>query len=150
MPDASRDQYSAKSGAGKAGAAHTPGPWRWEINLKAKQLQLCGGDPKGGFGAYDHTVMDFVRWGMSGAQPRFLDAEATLLTEASTFATEVEGREHHAAWFQTLSHPDARLIAAAPCLLEALKYVLSAHGEQLHDAFDQAHKAILRAQGAEQ
>lgn len=103
--------------------AHTPGPWRWEINLSSRQLQLCGGDPKGGFGAYDHTVMDFVRWGMSGAQPRFLDAKKTLLTEASTYAEVVEGREHHKAWFQTLSHPDARLIAASPCLFKACKEI---------------------------
>jgi hypothetical protein len=42
---------------------------------------------------------------------------------------------------------NARLIAAAPDLLEALKFVLSAHGEQLHDAFDDAHKAITKAEG---
>ena len=40
----------------------------------------------------------------------------------------------------------ARLIAAAPDLLEALKYVMSAQGEQLHDAFDQAHRAIAKAE----
>lgn len=42
----------------------------------------------------------------------------------------------------------ARLIAAAPDLLEALQYVMSAHGEQLTDAFAQAHKAIAKATGA--
>jgi len=42
---------------------------------------------------------------------------------------------------------NARLIAAAPDLLEALQYVMSAHGEQLTDAFDQAHKAIAKATG---
>lgn len=35
-------------------------------------------------------------------------------------------------------------------LLEALQYVLSAHGEQLTDAFEQAHKAIAKATGAPQ
>ena len=40
---------------------------------------------------------------------------------------------------------NARLIAAAPVLLEALQYVLSAHGEQLHDAFEAAHAAIAKA-----
>jgi len=122
MSNASPDNVAPDCDKAKA-AAHTPGPWRWEINLTARQIQLCGGDPKAGFGAYDHTVMDFVRWGMSGAQPRFLDSKATLLTEASTYAEVVEGREHHKSWFQTLSHPDARLIAAAPDLLEALKAV---------------------------
>jgi hypothetical protein len=33
-------------------------------------------------------------------------------------------------------------------LLEALEYVMSAHGEQLTDAFDAAHKAIAKAKGA--
>lgn len=28
------------------------------------------------------------------------------------FAQEVEGREHHASWYQTLQHPDAEFIAA--------------------------------------
>ena len=42
---------------------------------------------------------------------------------------------------------NARLIAAAPDLLAALQYVLSAHGEQLHDAFDQARAAIAAAEG---
>lgn len=44
---------------------------------------------------------------------------------------------------------NARLMAAAPDLLEALQWVLSAHGEQLHDAFDAAHKAIAKATGLE-
>jgi hypothetical protein len=43
----------------------------------------------------------------------------------------------------------ARLISAAPDMLEALKYLMSAHGEQLHDAFDEAHKAIAKAEGNE-
>ena len=42
---------------------------------------------------------------------------------------------------------NARLIAAAPDLLAALQFVMSAHGEQLHDAFDDAHKAIAKATG---
>lgn len=42
---------------------------------------------------------------------------------------------------------NARLIAAAPELLDALKGVLTAHGEQLHDAFDAAWKAIAKAEG---
>ncbi len=44
----------------------------------------------------------------------------------------------------------ALLCVAAPDLLEALQYVLSAHGEQLTDAFDQAHKAIAKAEGRDE
>ena len=42
---------------------------------------------------------------------------------------------------------NARLIAAAPEMLEALKYVLTAHGEQLHDAFGMARYVIKKAEG---
>ena len=100
----------------------TPGPWRWEINLKSRQLQLCGGRP-----LYELTVMDFKRWGMRGAQPRFLTDVGTggmMLSEAEHFATVVPGREHHSEWFQTLNNPNARLISAAPDMAEALDRLL--------------------------
>jgi hypothetical protein len=42
---------------------------------------------------------------------------------------------------------NGRLIAAAPDLLEAVEYLLSAHGEQIHDACDMAHKAVAKARG---
>src|SRR5690349_20080023 len=91
---------------------YTPAPWRWEINLAHKTLNLCGGKP-----TYDKTVMDFTRWGMGGAAPRFNSCEGegfNFMERAEVFASTVEGREHHKSWFQTLSHPDAKLIAAAP------------------------------------
>ena len=101
-------------------SAHTPGPWRWEVNLKSKQIQLCGGRPQ-----FDLTVVDFTRWGMGGARPRFLEPSASLglmlLQDAEKYAVVVPGREHHKEWFQGLKHPDANLIEAAPNLLAALK-----------------------------
>ena len=42
---------------------------------------------------------------------------------------------------------NARLIAAAPDLLEALQHLLVAHGEQLDYAFQQAQEAIAKATG---
>jgi len=42
---------------------------------------------------------------------------------------------------------DARLIAAAPDLLEALQHLMVAHGEQLDYAFQQAQDAIAKATG---
>ena len=46
-----------------------------------------------------------------------------------------------------IDEANARLIAAAPELLEALRFVLTAHGEQLHDAFAMANAAIAKATG---
>jgi hypothetical protein len=43
---------------------------------------------------------------------------------------------------------DARLIAAAPDLLEALQHLMVAHGEQLDYAFQQAQAAIAKATNA--
>lgn len=43
---------------------------------------------------------------------------------------------------------DAYLIASAPDLLAALKFVLSAHGEQLNAAFAQAQAAIAKAENS--
>ena len=42
---------------------------------------------------------------------------------------------------------NARLISAAPELLEALKFLMTAHGEQLDLAFEQAQSAIAKAEG---
>lgn len=104
----------------------TPGPWRWEINEKHKVINLCGGKPK-----YDMTVMDFVRYGMSGAAPRFIDgSELNLLTRAERFSYVIEGREHHKDWFQGINHPDAHLIAAAPDMYAALLSLSKGEGLQ--------------------
>ncbi len=94
---------------------HTKGPWRWELNLKRKHVALYGGFPK-----FDLTVMDFHRWGMSGAQPRFgatASPHLGMMGYARDFAEIAVGREHHSDWFQLVDHPDADLIASAPSLL---------------------------------
>ncbi|OBU86696.1 hypothetical protein MY55_07610 [Chromobacterium subtsugae] len=104
---------------------HTPGPWRWEFNGKSKSIQLVGGRPQ-----FDKTVMDFERWGMSGACPRFNEKisgdELNIMTRVSDrndWIAPFEGRVHHVDWCADVVHPDARLIAAAPVLLAALEAV---------------------------
>jgi len=95
----------------------TPAPWRWELNEKSKDIKICGGKPM-----YDATVMDFVRYGMGGAAPRFqveIAPDISILERSEVFGIEVKGREHHAKWFKTIDHPDANLISAAPDLLQA-------------------------------
>lgn len=133
---------------------YTPGPWRWEINLINKHLNLVGGKIP-----YDLYVMDFVRWGMGGAIPRFnvdYTGGLNIMTKADEMATIIPERRHHANWFQTISHPDAQLIAAAPDLLEALQEILKYHsdkptglveGHKLDGtpAFSKARSAIYKA-----
>lgn len=110
--EAGADEWSALE---KLAELATPGPWRWEVSLKAKAVALCGGPPKSGFGAFDHDVMTFRRWGMSGAAPVFWRWEGNLghPIRADEAAVPVEGRDHHAAWFRTIDDPNAAFIAAA-------------------------------------
>ena len=95
----------------------TCAPWRWELNENSKDVILCGGKP-----TYDSTVMDFVRYGMGGAAPRFKIEVAPalgIMQRCELFGVEVKGREHHSKWFKAIDHPDANLISAAPDLLQA-------------------------------
>lgn len=92
---------------------HTQAPWRWELNPKAHSIRLQG---------RGQMVMDFVRWGMDRATPRFI--RDGLMFRADEFGAPIPGQEHHAAWDQIINHADARLIAAAPRLLEACGSVL--------------------------
>lgn len=110
-----------------SGAKFTPGPWRWELNTTSKVIQLCGGRPQ-----FDKTVMDFTRWGMGRAAPRFQGPTEPhrLMTRAEHFGVVVAGREHHRSWFQGIDQPDANLIAAAPELYEALE---AAEKQLVHD-----------------
>lgn len=124
---------------------HTPGPWRWEYNAEHKSVHLVGGKPK-----YDLTVMDFARWGMGGAVPRFRDTSLDgmnlmdRLCDKQDWIATAPGREHHKNWFRLVTHPDARLMASAPDLLEALKelrYACTDKAEAMADA------AIAKATG---
>ncbi len=101
---------------------HTEGPWRWEISMQSKVLHLVGGRPQ-----YDLTIIDFDRWGMSRATMSLRDTAVDgmnlmhKLHERPDWIEPFPGREHHKSWCQNVIHPDARLIAAAPTLLAALK-----------------------------
>lgn len=106
--------------------AYTPGPWRWEMNLKSKVLHLVGGDTR-----YDLTIMDFSRWGLGGAVASLRDPTVDgmnlmhRLCDRKDWIAPFQGREHHADWCSDVTHPDMRLIAAAPDLYAALEALLS-------------------------
>lgn len=78
---------------------HTEGPWEWS----------SFGDNRPALVTPDRgrlIVMDFVRLGMNGAEPRFAEREGNKGGRLIKGMTIEEIR----------AHPDARLIAAAPTL----------------------------------
>lgn len=84
----------------------TPGPWYWHVDQSGR-VSLRTPD-RGNL-----IVMDLCRKGMQGAEPRF--AHWTGLFQG-------EPRERKGGVLEVgLEHPDARLIAAAPCLLAELQ-----------------------------
>lgn len=103
---------------------HTPGPWRWEFNRKHKVLHLVGGRPQ-----YDLSIMGFDRWGMGGAVATLRDTSEDgmnimhRLCDRPDWIAPFPGRSHHADWCADVTHPDMRLMAAAPELLAAMKDV---------------------------
>ena len=68
-----------------------------------------------------------------------------LMDRCTKWSTKVPGREHHAAWFKAIDHPDMRLIEAAPDLLASLIELepYMHEGEKLQ----RARAAIRKAKG---
>lgn len=103
---------------------HTPGPWRWEINEKHKTVHLVGGVPQ-----FDLTIIEPTRWGMHKASLMIRDTAhdgmniMNKLHERRDWIAPFPGRHHHANWCADVVHPDMRLIAAAPELLDALQLI---------------------------
>lgn len=105
----------------------TPGPWGWFGNASYRPSVYLATRHSG-----RRYVMDFVRWGMQGAQPRFQPARFGMVDAKDLIQFEVGDqsvRGIDAAKADTsvyrldvrgIDAPDARLIAAAPELLDAL------------------------------
>jgi len=94
---------------------HTPGPWEWDLRPGTHSVSLM---------SRRFLVMDFVRWGMGSAAPRFRN-EKCLMVRAEALGLPIPGREHH-EWAKRIVHPDAQLIAAAPDLLAACEALMAA------------------------
>lgn len=133
-------------------SAQTPGPWRWVVNPKNKEVDLSRGQ-------YGESVLRFARWGMNGATPLFRDNG--VLKRAEEVSRPEPGREHHAEWWRIVDHPDANLIASAPDLLGALEQIegrCARISEETLEVFQlrhelrevrlAAHSAIAVARGA--
>lgn len=109
---------------------HTPGPWRWEVNMQSKSLHLVGGKPQ-----YDLTIIEPTRWGMDGATLLIRDTAYDgmnimhKLHERPDWWGPFPGRNHHASWCAAVLHPDMRLIEAAPALLAACEAAWNCIGE---------------------
>lgn len=134
-----------------AASNHTPGPWQWMGNVDNKSIYLAA--PANGI----DKVMDFVRFGMQGAQPRFSDAGLMWpSSNAVRFAVcpEAMSRDDERVYRGDVSgidHPDARLIAAAPELLQVCEDV--AQGDFRKDPelssaiWEAAIAAVAKARG---
>lgn len=144
-----------------ADAKHTPGPWKWFGNANSNHVYL----------ATTHSgrryVMDFVRWGMRGAQPRFQPERGGMVDAKDLLQFEVgeqsivgmdEAKKDGSVYrydVRGINCADARLIAAAPDLLEALKDLIddlearSKNGvvDCSHGIYCDARQAIAKAEG---
>lgn len=139
-------------------AQHTPGPWAWFGNAGSQSLYL----------ATEHSgrryVMGFKRWGMSGGQPQFqpegrglVDASKLLMFEVGNRSVRgVEEAKADTSVYRLdirgIDCADARLIAAAPELLEALDWLMAALRSGTLSTtpglYEKADAAIAKATGA--
>jgi hypothetical protein len=107
-----------REGAALSAPKHTPGPWAWFGNTKHHTLYLA--TISGG----RRYVIDFARWGMGGAKPRF-----QVKTEGGGVMVGVEELVEYEVDYRKdvigVDHPDARLIASAPLLADALEALLA-------------------------
>lgn len=129
---------------------HTPGPWRWEFNAKHKTIHLVGGVPQ-----FDLTIIEPTRWGMQRASLMIRDTAFDgmnlmhKLHERADWIAPFPGRAHHADWCADVVHPDMRLIAAAPELLDVAQSILADEMVQYLPAeyVEKVRAAIAKATG---
>lgn len=92
----------------------TPGPWYWDVIDAHKCICLESARWK---------VMDFARYGMNGAAPRFL--VDGIMERADNLLKSIPGKEHHRGFDNYIDHPDAEFIAKSreiiPALLDELE-----------------------------
>lgn len=123
----------------------TPGPWRWFGNTK-HDFYL----------ATTHSgrlyVMGFERKGMRGAQPKFrgpngamVPASALPIFEVCREAESADDPRVYRKDIVGFRSPDAHLMAASPCLYEAVVNLLSL--VKAHTGPDDAIASVAIAEG---
>ena len=130
-------------------SAATPGPWTWRGNVDTRQIYLSYTKPGLGW----TSVMDFVRWGMQSARPRFLtenfwmqDADDLAVFEVCREAKRRNDPRVYRGDIVGFRHPDADFIANARQDVDDLLAVVYAVSE-VCDQFDgmSARNADIRA-----
>lgn len=112
-------------------ATHTPGPWIWYGSTDHYPRFHLATERHG-----RRFVMGFVRAGMQSAEPIFqINGRMVKASELVRYdvdrsvkgVTAAKGAESvYRQDFSEIDHPDARLIASAPELLEAVEALLPA------------------------
>jgi hypothetical protein len=112
--------------------AATPGPWRWRGNTESRHLRLQTPHHSG------LTVMDFVRWGMQGARPRFAvdhimhTADEMVVYEVAAWSKDIYRKDAVG-----IEHPDAEFIAHArqdvADLLAEVGWLAAEHADRTAD-----------------
>lgn len=97
-----------------ADTKHTPGPWQWVKRQAFGGRSIDLVHPHRGY----LTVMDFVRLGMQGGTFR-------LATWKGEQRENMGGIMRPAHELDILNHPDAKLLAAAPLMFEALAAIVA-------------------------
>jgi hypothetical protein len=98
--------------------AATKGPWQWRGYTRPRKMYLA---------SLTHMipiVMDFERWGMRNAQPRFRDASRDLMVNASDLVIPDDAENPNG--FHGINHADAKFIVEAR---EALPHYLARTAE---------------------
>ena len=162
MADTTTPQPADLDAIRERAAAASPGRWHWSGNTDTQQLRLSVWRPGHG----RRTVMDFTRWGMQSARPRFIDehlfmvdADTMPIYEVSPDSTrrgdprvyrgDIIGIRHPDAIFIANAHGDVDdLLAEVDRLHEALAEVAK-HQEDMADSLDdsitheQIHEQLL-------
>jgi len=99
---------------------YTEGPWEWFGNLKVRSVYLATKHSGRRF------VMQFERWGMQGAAPRFQHVTKHLMYRFERWANK---ERDYRADIRGIDHPDAILIALAPDLATNLTAAVERVGE---------------------